>query len=236
MDQSFWEEGIMNIEEKIAFSADLLDLYASRFSWIGSDWREKIDLDKLNMNSTENCILGQLHTGNYNDAHEEFRSSGIDIEGGRYIFGAATSSWLKYLKESLSVSDDFKDGTVWYSDDASSARTIQRAFTVDGEDWVAYSWTSTTGIVPAGVRCTLKSQFVSGYSVRKPKRFKKGYKLISDDGNVFYYFTDDKVILVHGGHLSWASLAYYEKQHGTMKRSDFSSSEFYFSGEHFWND
>ena len=62
-------------------------------------WRKKIDLDRLNMATSCNCIGGQLY-GNYVDAPEWLMSSDAFIGLGLDYFDdvrALTRAWKRYL-------------------------------------------------------------------------------------------------------------------------------------------
>jgi len=57
----------MNALETVTLGAEYLDRVQSRYSYALANWRDRIDLGALDINSLNRCILGQLF-GNYEEA------------------------------------------------------------------------------------------------------------------------------------------------------------------------
>lgn len=216
-------------EQRVANSIKLLDDNVGKFDWLTADWRSKINLDKLDMYSVTNCVLGQLE-GYYDSAHECFEGIGVDIGGGSYIFHIATSEWIEALKAST---PKFQSGQVWHGKDGDT-RTVLSVNDVKGILWITFEASYVSGITAVHVRN--EAAFVDGYSLEKPKRFTKGDELLSKDGDVFYYISDDKVIQSTNKGLRWSSLYWYEKEFGPLTKRACPTTEFFFDGKMFWND
>jgi len=226
--------------EKVAKSIKLLDDNVGKFDWLPANWRELIELDWLDMDSIKKCVLGQLYRkvdpdGGYDDAYCAMFAKGIAVDS--YAFAAHTYEWVKQIKEGLKMGKDFDPGTIWYAIQNNGTRTILSVHTVDGRDWVTYSWSNDSLRDQGGVKAIKKSDFLTdGFSTEKPMRFKKGDRLVSTDGSHFYYFSDDKLIKLSATGLSWSSLEWFEENHGKMvKGTSYSDAGHYFSGEFFWD-
>lgn len=215
-------------EQRVANSIKLLDDNVGKFDWLTADWHSKIDLDKLDMYSVKNCVLGQLE-GDYDKACDAFENIGIVTSGSKYIFHTATSEWIKALKASASK---FQVGQVWYNSNGDSRKVISVGKDDSNDLWITYTY-ALGGL--AGVN-SAKEEGFADYSLTAPKRFNKGDELISKNGDVFYYISDDKVIRATNKGLTWAGLDWFEKDFGPFTKLPCPTTEFFFDGKFFWNN
>lgn len=119
----------MNYSDIVTKGAQSLDTFVGKVSWLTSDWREKINLDMLQMSSLTFCILGQLHpTGDYDDAIYDLRQ--VDSNFDSYPFGSFTEEWKTYLLDS----SKFAVGSKWVNkNDKTYTMTVQGAVSVEGK-------------------------------------------------------------------------------------------------------
>ena len=87
-----------SLRKRVEAGAALLDKIRSKRL---KPWRDKIDLDRLDLNSSCNCVIGQIY-GSYFSAIERLEvGTHNEVELGFMPSGAGwplTREWRKYLK------------------------------------------------------------------------------------------------------------------------------------------
>lgn len=225
----------LTYKQRVQNSMALLDQWAGEFDWLPVNWREKINLDTLDMFGVRSCILAQLYdahfgSGGYDLAFDAFGAEGVNVSDSVYLFHSGTCEWIEALKASAAK---FQAGQVWYNSN-NNTRTVLAVNEVKGVLWITFEAAYSSGAT--GVMLRNEAAFVDGFSLEKPKRFSKGDELISKDGDVFYYISDNKVIRATNKGLQWDGLAYYERNLGTLTKRNSPTTDFYFDGKFFWND
>ena len=81
-------------EQQVKAGAELLDRK------MGPDWAWSVNTDTLNIASTEDCILGQLHTSALEESAYSVGKRALGIESGdEYGFvGMTTPLWIKEIE------------------------------------------------------------------------------------------------------------------------------------------
>jgi hypothetical protein len=109
--------------DKVIAAAGVLDRFGP------SDWRSKIDLTRLKMYSSRDCILGQIY-GEYNDGLEQLTDrSGFDAD----TFCGFDEEWKRYLSSPVAPFKQYVN-----NNDKTHIVSLVNEFTLDGETWVNY--------------------------------------------------------------------------------------------------
>lgn len=225
--------------ESVKRSIQFLDDMAGKIDFIPVNWREKIDLDDLDMISCERCVLGQLWkaAGNshdsspYDDAYRALRVK-FDTSAARFYhlaFSGDTAEWRKQLTETVVP----REGEIFYQkSDPEYTRTILSAVEQGGKIWISFTHASPTGGSGARTLTNVAFEF-DKWTTDKPARFKNGDQLLDAEGRSYYYFSDKRVIRVGDGVLGWADLAFYERQDGPLAKVEHGGTKHYFSNTFF---
>lgn len=175
--------------DKVIKAAEELDRMVGKVSWLTADWREKIDLDKLDMNSCRDCILGQLE-GYYSHAIDDLGPKGF--RGGDGAFARFDDEWIEYLK----VSDKFAKGAKWICKSGSGlTMTIQGSVEIDGKDKV-YVYLTDIGDVIARSASYIESAY---RPAPKVPDFKVGEEVVFPNNKLgipFYFLSGDQILRV----------------------------------------
>jgi hypothetical protein len=217
----------MSIEEVEKAAAYLDSMVNKAGDWLTTDWRDRIDVPRLDMGSCDDCILGQLH-GNYSDARAELiawdRKSFFDVSG---CFSRYTEEWKEYLQK-----PQFDVNAEWLLRGSGVKATIGATFRSDGRGFVTYR----QGVGSTWFTVSME-RFMEIAHVKPKPRFTKGDRLKGRSGVNYYYFTDEKVIRISGSRLQWSPLDWWEREEGAPLAVDgWSDGAHFFSGEFFWND
>jgi hypothetical protein len=222
--------------KRVQNSIKFLDSLVGEIDWIPANWREKVNLDKLSMTSCYDCVLGQLWTASgkglgsgdspYGAAEDSLSRHGHIVTVGK-AFGNLTDVWKAEL-----VKPADQTGTTFYlRANAAATRTILLTTEHEGKVYITYTWQDSVG---GGVKTVTNSEFdFPKWTTIKPKRFKNGDLLKSSTGRHYYYFSDERVIRVGDGELSWGGLGFYERQDGPLVKASYGSADFYFGGTQF---
>jgi hypothetical protein len=210
-------------EERVKNSIELLDDVAGKVDFVPVNWREKIDLGDLNMDSCTYCILGQLwkaETGEsdgYSDAKDALdRTSPRDVYSGKYTFSDAGSEWIKQLKNSMpAIASKFNPGDEYQDVNKCCTRTVKKTIDIDGETWIAFTFDGVTSVLR-------ESEFTSRWTLKPKVRFTKGQwlkpKVATGYGAQasYIYISEEKVIRILNNKMSWCSLKWYENSDGEL--------------------
>ena len=198
--------------EQVKKAAESLDKLVSKVSWLTSDWRTKINLKTLDMNSSSDCILGQL-AGDYNKAIDDIDY--INWSFDRSAFGGFGAEWRKHLKDN----DKFAVGARWVHKVGFDETTIKSSVEVDG---VAHYVVRLAGELCLRTAIQLENAF----SYEPKIVFKKGQEVrfVRQDSTVrFYYLSDSRILRIYGvGNITYSTLNYYKEQYGEPSVGDLS--------------
>src|SRR3989442_8351354 len=138
------ERIMFTAEEVVANSIKLLDDNVGKFDWLPFYWRNRIDLEKLEMGSVSLCILGQLwsaandgESSGYRSATNDMSEIGIDYSSDRYEFGTYAAEWRRQLKLTFSNSG-LNPGDKWFYSSVTTPRIVKSLSVVDGTNHVIY--------------------------------------------------------------------------------------------------
>lgn len=208
---------MVEYRNSVVKAAEYLDGYAEKgtFSWLTTDWRDKIDLDTLSMVSCNSCILGQLHPNGYDGAVGDLckvnNASWYGVDG---AFSTFTSDWKEYIKGTRS---GLRVDSVW-SHSFGRDVTVKALIEIDNAKHVVYAVNESGAIWVMG-----ETDFLDGRTEIVKLDLKKGDQVTfkSYTGNaMFYWCSDDLVIRVEGSEIGHSSLEYYATCYGTASRGD----------------
>jgi hypothetical protein len=191
-------------------AADRLDKLVGKISWLTSDWRSRINLDILDMNSVDNCILGQL-AGDYVQALRDIDA--YDYNFSRSGFCSYRIAWGKYLKGDCK----FAIGARWAAKYGGADLAIKGSVEIDGTVFYAVvcggdPFLRTATELESAYKYDPKPIFTKGQEVRFARQ---------GDAVRFYYLNDSRILRVYGnGKISYGSLAYYEGVCGTASAGE----------------
>lgn len=193
----------------IAKAAAELDKFVGKLGWVTADWRQKIDLDTLDMYGAKKCILGQLQ-GHYDYARGDIRV--IDSSFEFYAFTGWTSEWKEYLK-----GYEFQVGQEWKDKDGCCTITIKAVTKVDGETYVLYRRNGRSVLTESAA-----SLVEDGYTLKPKFDFEVGDLLtFGEDKDNLYIFLDNKKVLrlnYKGGGNSQSDFDWYVTELGEPKK------------------
>lgn len=173
----------MAIHTDVRRAAKQLDQMAAsgRHEWL-VDWHNKVDLDTLLMYSTDKCLLGQLHNGDFGAGRQK-----VDEFHGRlnvpYVFGNHAEDWTELILELRAANDKLTTDSKWsvMSGGKRHDATILRTFDQDGVRLVAYRWEDTNDF-SLRTRASFEETFKPYV---KPDEFKHGDVMISPEGKLY---------------------------------------------------
>lgn len=166
---------------------------------VPSNWRSKINLDELSIESTDKCIIGQIF-GTYYKGANELEDKGMDGHGMGFCSGRdySTSGDNEYISEgeldlawraTLGGVLPAKLGAVYlYKTYKSDGAIVLSEFEDDGVKWVAIKAGEVLGDdITSAYRSVMKlSQFNERYELRPSIVIVEGQFYTEADGNVWY--------------------------------------------------
>ena len=218
----------MSMEEKeVERAAAYLDSMVEKIEWLTADWRSKIDTSTLNMASSEDCILGQLHPSErdgYGDAYDDLRA--IDrggFEKTRAAFAMCRAEWLEYLGRPIAKAG-IDESVVWVSKDGLlNDPPHVKNVNIDGVDYVAFVIVNCS----TGLLYTVE-QFLRYYKPKPVPRFKVGDLLWNGEPKSPHFLVRDMdgdeygLIRIGAGNnidktMGYCSLKMAERWHGALE-------------------
>lgn len=155
-------------------AAEFLDSKVGTVSWLTADWRSKINLRSLKMDSVDMCILGQLQ-GNYDEARHQ-----LDIIYPNPLiqsFCGGTREWINYLKGGA-----YAIGTRLWGKADQKEYIVRASYELHGKrNYVLTSATGTAGAVYS------EDALKQSWTTEEPKRYRKGDILALKGDNIGVY-------------------------------------------------
>lgn len=168
-------------------AAEYLDKYAAggSISWLNADWRSKVDLGSLAMESVVRCVLGQLQGGSFDRAVDDLRKSDSIEE-----WGKVESAFCKYENEWIAYLEATKDGidtsATWVSVSGDQPLRDLKIVELEGEKYVAF--------VRGGADIHSLDNFKATHRTLPPCPFVGGDVLIDQNGDMYLFVSKESVI------------------------------------------
>ena len=209
-------------KQRVIGAANFLDRVAkdSVFTWLGSDWRSKIDISTLAMLSTSDCILGQLvKSAGLSDEMLPYDFASQDLEAkypvswanAERAFGGFRDEWVAYLSH-----QNIDTKATWFSKfGRKHAIKDVTLVTLGDNDYVTFhdEWGSPYIVS--------ENYFLRNYKIRLPFKYVRGDVLV-DQGDG-YYFVKDEEHVVCLKTMTWANYESWCSQGFTLAKSDMKS-------------
>lgn len=182
----------MNALETVTLGAEYLDRAQSRFEITLDNWRNKIDVDLLDVDNVRRCVLGQLF-GTYDKALDllNFSEDESPEEMGfapnwQYGSGAFTTAWKEYLAAKVEAPKPVEYRRNRYG--ANVYRSLSVVVSSNGTERVAYEPVAFVNGVEksmGNVGLWLKENYYEDTTPFEPVRWAEGDLLLADkDGKV----------------------------------------------------
>jgi len=173
-------------ENAVREAAAYLDKVAAQGNvlWLTKDWRDRIDLNTLDIESCGYCILAQLEGGSYDNATRDL-SDVADLPD-LSPFASHQGEWVQYLTDTANGGVD-TTGT-WYEKANNRAVKDLQNVRLNNKPHVAFMRSDGT------VGLYLAEDFMCWYERLAPCPFKGGDVLQDQDGDFFLFASADRVI------------------------------------------
>lgn len=198
-------------------AAEFLDKWSSDLEFL-ENWRERIDIDTLDMSDFRKCILGQLHPSHYDNAREALRGlRGWERLKAAFDGTTSTRPWKEYLQGwNINVNLTYvqKCGEM----KTKSIRTME----IDGTSYVVFLYEGYDEAILQKM-----DYFLEMHKEYKPCSFRPGDVLVSEEGLLFLFKSENAVVRLGSKSLDFCTYEWYAKRY-KLKKCDLYQGLSYF--------
>lgn len=199
---------------KVEAAADFLDKYGP------ANWRSRIDIERLDMISTTECVLGQVY-GDYYDAYNDFEQGPHSIAFANICnaFSGYTSEWCAHLSEwHENEAKKPELSGLWYGEALNA--NILTTFEDDGKTFVVYKvetsrYTRTESEFRSNfTKEPRRIQYVDGRLYRGKKKGTEEYIALVYSSTI--YMGDPGFMVLSEYRTMYSGVDWYEETYGPL--------------------